>query len=109
MNDSLLLFLTMLGGGVVTFATRVIFLMSGARFRLNQGFRVLLGYVPPALLAALIAPEILVKNGHPVLAADNPRLWAALLAGLVALVTRSVLATIGGGLAALWLLQLLFS
>lgn len=109
MSDEWCLILTMLGGGVVTFATRLIFLMSGERFRLGAGFRALLGYVPPAVLAALIAPEILIRNGELSVAGDNPRLWAALLAGVVALLTRNVLATIGGGLAALWLIQYVFA
>lgn len=105
MHDTLALCLAMLAGGVVTFATRVIFLMSGDRFRPGVRFRTLLGYVPPAVLAALIAPEVLIRDGDLALGADNPRLWAALLAGAVALVTRSVLVTIASGLGALWLLQ----
>lgn len=105
MSDTVVLCLAMLAGGVVTFATRVIFLMSGERFRPGPGFRALLGYVPPAVLAALIAPEIFLRDGAISLGADNLRLWAALLAGVVALLTRSVLATIASGLGALWLLQ----
>jgi branched-subunit amino acid transport protein len=67
----------------------------------------LLAYVPPAVLAALIAPEVFVRHGDLVLATDNPRLWAAVLAALVAFMTRSVLATIALGLLALWVIQLM--
>jgi branched-subunit amino acid transport protein len=105
MTDTLLLCLAMLAGGLITFATRAIFLISGERFTPGPRFRALLTYVPAAVLAALIAPEVLIREGAFVLSAGNPRLWAALLAGVVAFRTRSVLATISAGLAAVWLLQ----
>ena len=54
---------------------------------------------------SLIAPEIFALNGSVSLAPDNPRLWAALAALLVARLTRSVLATIAAGMVALWGLQ----
>lgn len=105
MSDGLLLWLAMIGGGLVTFISRAVFLLSGERFHPGPRFRALLAYVPPAVLAALIAPEVLVRNGEFAFDPASPRLWAALLAGVVAYFTRSVLATISVGLAALWLLQ----
>lgn len=107
MSPDLTLFFAMLAGGLLTFATRVVFLLGGERWKPGETFRALLAYVPPAVLAALIAPEVLVREGALALGLDNPRLWAALAAALVALWTRSVLATIGVGLAVLWGLQLL--
>lgn len=108
MNDTLLICLAMLAGGLITFASRAVFLMSGERFAPGPRFRALLTYVPAAVLAALIAPEVLIKDGEFVLSTANLRLWAALLAGLVAFRTRSVLATISAGLAAVWLLKYWF-
>ena len=105
MSDTLILCLSMLVGGLLTFATRAIFLLSGERFNLGPNFRALLAYVPPAVLAALIAPEIFVRNGAMLLGPENPRVWAGLVAVLVALWTKSVLLTIALGLASLWLLQ----
>lgn len=107
MKDSLILGLSMLAGGVLTFATRAVFLLGGERFSLGPHFRALLAYVPPAVLAALIAPEIFVRGGELVLGPDNPRLWAAVVAVVVALLTRSVLATIALGLLAVWGIQML--
>ncbi len=109
MNDNVLLCLAMIAGGLITFATRALFLMSGERFRPGPEFRALLGYVPAAVLAALIAPEVLIQQGHFPPLLENPRLWAGFLAALVAYFTRSVLATIALGLIALWLFQLLLS
>ncbi|GAB2901608.1 hypothetical protein GCM10027046_33310 [Uliginosibacterium flavum] len=105
MNEHWVLGLSMLAGGLLTFATRAIFLLGGERFSLGPNFRAMLVYVPPAVLAALIAPEIFVRNGDLILSVENPRLWAALVAVLVALITRSVLATIALGLAVLWGIQ----
>ena len=49
-----------------------------------------------------------MAGGEVVFAFDTPRPWAALVAVLVAWRTRNVLATIGAGMAALYLLKLLF-
>jgi branched-subunit amino acid transport protein len=105
MNNTALLCLSMLACGLLTFAARALFLLGGERLHLGPRFRAMLAYVPPAVLSALIAPEIFIRAGHLDAGADNPRLWAGLLAVLVALYTRSVLATITLGLMALWALQ----
>ncbi len=102
MSEHWLLLGCMLAGGLITFATRAAFLLGGKRFQPGPRFQMLLGYVPPAVLAALIAPEIFVSKGAFVLEVANPRLWAALAAGLVAWKTRSVLATIAVGLLFVW-------
>jgi branched-subunit amino acid transport protein len=56
------------------------------------------------MLTALILPMIV--DGHGA-AADfaTPRVGAAMIAAAVAFVTRNTLATLGAGMAALWLLQ----
>ena len=105
MSKDLVLFLSMLAGGVLTFAARAVFLVSGERFGLGPRFRQFLSYVPPAVLAALIAPEIFIRDGSIAPLASNPRLWAAALAVLIAIKTRNVLATIALGMLALWGLQ----
>lgn len=106
-SPTVLLCLGMLACGLLTFAMRLLFLLGSERLHLGPRFRALLAYVPPAVLAALIAPEIFIRAGHLNAGADNPRLWAALVAAGVALVTRNVLATIATGLLALWGLQAL--
>ncbi|MDO6387172.1 MULTISPECIES: AzlD domain-containing protein [unclassified Uliginosibacterium] len=107
MSENLLLWLCMLAGGLLTFATRAAFLLGGRRFHPGPRFRLMLGYVPPAVLAALIAPEIFVSKGVLLSDPANPRLWAALAAALVAWKTRSVLATIAVGLLLVWCLPYL--
>lgn len=65
-------------------------------------------YIAPASFAALTTSALFVSGGEVVLALDSPRPWAALLATLVAWRSGSVLATILAGMAALYLLKLLF-
>jgi len=80
-------------------------LPGGQRLALGPRLQALLRYVPPAVLAALIAPEIFVRDGLVDLSLLSARPLAALVAALVALYTRSVSLTIAAGLLALWLAQ----
>ena len=64
-----------------------------------------LSFVPVAVLTAIIVPSVMIgMDGAPQLA-GNPRLPAALFAIIVAWFSRSVLATIAGGLVAMWCLN----
>jgi len=105
MNTTTLL-LTMAACGGVTFLIRLSFIAFGHRLPNDPRIAAVLRYVPPAILGALIAPEIFVIGDGISMAPDNPRLWAALTALAVAWLTRSVLATIAAGMAALWTVQL---
>ena len=61
-----------------------------------------LRFVPPAVLCAIIFPEILMSNGTLAINAANHRLIAAVLATVVAVASRSLFLTIAVGMAALW-------
>uniref|UniRef100_Q477Y1 Branched-chain amino acid transport n=1 Tax=Dechloromonas aromatica (strain RCB) TaxID=159087 RepID=Q477Y1_DECAR len=100
-----LLLLTMAVCGLVTFLIRLSFIAFGHHLPDDPRIEAVLRYVPPAILGALIAPEIFTGANGLLLPPDNPRLWAALAALLVAWLTRSVLATIAAGMAALWAVQ----
>lgn len=97
--------LTILGVGAVTFGLRASFIVFADPHRFSHRFRQALGFVPPAVLAAIVAPGLLLTQGvlDPGLA--NPRWLAGAVALAVAARTRSVLATIVAGMATLWLLQ----
>ncbi len=105
MSDDLWLLLTIVGCGLATFALRLSFIVGGAQIKPGRRIKAVLGYVPPAVLAALIAPEILVRQGSIDFGLDNPRLLAGAVAVAVAFFSRSVLATIACGLIALWAAQ----
>jgi branched-subunit amino acid transport protein len=99
------LLLTMAACGLVTFLIRLSFIAGGRWLAAGPGFSAILRYVPPAVLGALIAPEIFPAGAASLGFADNPRLWAAGVALAVAWATRHVLATIAAGMLALWVLQ----
>lgn len=96
-----LLFATM---GAVTLALRASFLVLQDRLMLPPLFRRALAYVPPAVLAALVTPSLFEQGGTGSVGPVDVRLLAGIVAIAVAWRTRSVVATLGVGMATLWLL-----
>lgn len=97
--------LAIVGVGATTFLLRASFIVFADPQRFPRAFRQALAFVPAAVLAAIVAPGLLMPNGALDLSVTNPRLVAGVIAILVAARTRSVLATIVAGMVALWLLQ----
>ncbi len=61
--------------------------------------------VPPAALAAIIFPALLLPDGALDVSPGNVRLLAGLAAAVVAWRTRRALLAIGVGMVILWILQ----
>lgn len=99
------LWLTLLGMGLITYAIRLSFILLWGRVAVPSWVQRALRFVPPAVLSAIIFPEILRPTGGWNLSLVNPRLWAALVAAFVAWRTRSALLTIVAGMAVLWGVQ----
>ena len=95
--------------GAGTFALRVsIIALLGRIEGTPAGLERVLRFIPPAVLAALIAPAVVLLDGRPAFIAPfNPGPVAALMAILVAWKTRSSLLTIISGMSVLWILQAL--
>ena len=96
------LWIVILGGALATFATRLSFIALVPPGRLPEAVRNGLRLVPPAVLSAIILPAVVAPAGHLELALGNDRLWAGLLAMLIAWRTRSMWLTIAVGIIALW-------
>jgi len=94
-------FLVFLGMGAVTFVTRYAMIALLDRDMPAVLMR-WLRYVPAAVLAALIAPAALAPRGSLEL---GDRAWAMALGAVLAWRTRSVLWTVLGGMATLWLIR----
>ncbi|MEW6164597.1 MAG: AzlD domain-containing protein [Pseudomonadota bacterium] len=94
--------------GLVTFAIRYSFIALEGHYKPPGWFVRWLPFVPIAALTALTAPELLLVAGEMRIA-DNPRLWAGLVAVAIAARWRNTLLTIGGGFAALVLFRWLAS
>ena len=99
------LWLTILGAGAVTFALRLSFIVLLERIRIPPTFRRALRFVPAAVLTAVVIPLLFYEDGVLEVSLGNERLLAGLVAALIAWRTRSVLFTLGGGMATLWALQ----
>ena len=102
------IWLVMLLGGLITFGMRfsLIYLLAEGRFELPETIRRALHYVPPAVLSAIVFPELFLPTGTLELSLENTRLLAGLIAILVAWFTRNMLITILAGMLALFLLKL---
>jgi branched-subunit amino acid transport protein len=91
---------TMVAAGVLTFAIRLSFIALEGRASLPGWFKEALPYVPVAALTALIAPDLLARDGVVHLA-GNARLFAGLVAIGVAWRWKNASLTIVAGFAAL--------
>lgn len=95
----------LLVAGLVTFAIRLSFIALLGKVALPPILTRALRFVPPAVLSAIILPELVMRDGALDLRPVNARLLAGVLAAVVAWRTRNVLLTIAVGMAALWALQ----
>jgi branched-subunit amino acid transport protein len=105
--STLTLWIAMTAIGAATFATRLSFIALLGRRKIPPLLERSLRLVPPAVLSAIIFPELLRPNGELDISPGNPRLLAGILAALVAWYTKNVFLTIGVGMAGLLLLQAL--
>ena len=104
--------LLILGMAAVTYIPRVLPLWLLSNKSLHPAFMRWLEMVPPAVLAALLAPSLFLRDeagGKALfLSLDNMFLLAAIPAFLVAYATKSFFGTVAAGMAALaflrWLL-----
>ncbi|HZZ94819.1 MAG TPA: AzlD domain-containing protein [Usitatibacter sp.] len=90
---------------LVTFALRAAFIVLADPQRFPHGFRQALKFVPPAVLAAIVALGLGVADGRVDLSAHNERLGAGLVAIVATMFLRSTIGAVAIGMAALWSLQ----
>ncbi len=103
--STLALWLTIAGAGAVTFVLRLSFIAILGRMETPLVLGRALRFVPAAVLTAVVIPLLFYDNGALAVSLGNERLLAGLVAALIAWRSRSVLFTLGGGMATLWALQ----
>lgn len=101
------LWITILVAGAVTFALRLSFIALLGRIKIPPFLTRALRFVPAAVLTAVVVPLLFYDSGALEFSWGNERLLAGVAAALIAWRTRSVLLTLGGGMATLWILQAL--
>lgn len=97
--------LIIISAGTATFLIRLSLIAAIGRIDVPPLVQRALRFVPPAVLSAIIFPELLRPGGALDLSPGNLRLLAGVLAALVAWRTKNVLLTIAMGMAALWILM----
>jgi branched-subunit amino acid transport protein len=101
------LWLVVLGAAVGTYLVRVSFVVLFGRIdEVPARVKRTLAFVPPAVLAALVFPELLLRDGTLAVSLGNERLLAGGVAAAVAWYTEDMFATVVAGMAALYALTL---
>jgi branched-subunit amino acid transport protein len=95
--------LIILLAGLLTFGIRLSFIAAFGRWQPPVILTRALRYVPPAVLSAIILPEMLIRDGH--VSPLNPRLFAGVLAMVVAWRTKNTFLTIVAGMVGLYLMM----
>jgi branched-subunit amino acid transport protein len=98
------IWITMIVAGLLTYAQRLSFIIIFERTEIPGLVRRALRLVPPAVLTAIIFPELFLHGGSLDFSLDNHRLIAGFLATIVAWYSKNVVLTILVGMAFLLLL-----
>lgn len=101
------IWLVMIIGGLITFGMRFSLIFLFGKFEIPETMRKALHYVPPAVLSAIIFPELFYHSSQLDVSFGNTRLLAGIAAILVAWYSKNTLLTILAGMVALFLLQVL--
>ncbi|UJJ32344.1 AzlD domain-containing protein [Halopseudomonas maritima] len=89
----------LLGMASITFAIRYTLFAVGDRVRFSPLIQQALGYVPVAVLTAIIVPAMLMPSGQGLeLTQDNAYLVGGVVAVLIAAFSRNLLLTIFGSM-----------
>ncbi len=90
--------------GLITFLTRFSMIALLKKEMFNDRIREVLSYVPSAIFPAIIFPAIFLDNTGLIQLEDNPKILAAVIAMVIGIFTRNIIATIFSGLATYWFL-----
>ena len=90
--------------GLITYLTRFSMIALIKKEMFNDRVRQVLSYVPSAIFPAIIFPAIFLDSSGSILIEDNTKILAALIATLIGIFSRSIIATIFSGLASYWFL-----
>lgn len=93
--------------GLATFAARFLPLSGILPAELPKPVQRAMKFVPVSVLMPIILSGIFVSSEGQIELIDNMRIYAALLAAAVAIVTKNVILTIITGLSCLWALEFL--
>ena len=106
MSSALGWWAVILAVGALNYLSRLSFIALFARIEMPAFVAQALRFVPAAMLTAIIVPAVVfAAPGTLAFSCANPKLVAALIAALVAWRSGNAVATMGVGMATLWLAQ----
>ena len=88
--------------GLVTYLTRFTMIALIKKEMFNDRIREILSFVPSAIFPAIIFPAIFINDTGSFQIEDNPKIVAAIIAVIIGIYSRSIIATIFSGLASYW-------
>jgi branched-subunit amino acid transport protein len=101
------IWVVMAAAGLITFGIRLSFIALLGRVDFPRRLQQALRFVPPAVLSALVFPELLMPEGVLSISFENERLIAGLAAALTAWFTRNAVLTVIIGMAVLYLVRMI--
>tara|TARA_B100000941_G_scaffold1616_1_gene983 strand:+ start:109 stop:423 length:315 start_codon:yes stop_codon:yes gene_type:complete len=90
--------------GLVTYLTRFTMIALIKKEMFNDRIREILSFVPSAIFPAIIFPAIFINNTGSIQIEDNPKIVAAIIAVIIGIYSRSIIATIFSGLSSYWVI-----
>ena len=88
--------------GIITFFSRYLMIAILKKEMFTDRIRDVLSYVPSAIFPAIIFPAIFLDINGDILIENNPKIFAAIIAMIIGLISKNVLATIFSGLISYW-------
>ena len=90
--------------GLITFLTSISMIALLKKEMFNDRIREILSFVPSAIFPAIIFPAIFLDNSGDFQLENNPKIMASIIAMLIGIVSKNIIATIISGLASYWFL-----
>ena len=88
--------------GLITFFSRFLMIAILKKEMFTNRIREVLSFVPSAIFPAIIFPAIFLDTTGDLLIQNNPKILASLVAVIVGILSKNIIATIFAGLAAYW-------
>ena len=88
--------------GIITFFSRYLMIAILKKEMFTDRIRDILSFVPSAIFPAIIFPAIFLDNTGDIIIENNPKIIASLIAIIVGVFSKNIIATIFTGLAVYW-------
>ena len=90
--------------GILNFLTKFLSLTYFDTSEMNPLIKKILAYVPSAVFPAIIFPGIFLDTNGMIDIENNPKIYASIVAVVIGILSKNILATIFSGLATYWFL-----